>query len=304
MNPQIKVAEARCAELAKLGSKMAARCEAAARRLGDAEADEAKHAERLSAAEAAYADDPTDKNASAIGKSRDALELARLRSRKPRAEHEAALAARAAWTAEKEAAETALASAREAARMAELMQRASVVEFRRRTSADFATILDALNDLSAAAARIDQAFAEANTAAREAGERDLGAFHRVAPILRAAVAQYGASGLINQGGFYKAARASEHGLASALSISLLDAIKAHAQNAGVVPNDQAASLLERVFACRTAGEGEALIAAAEAEVRAKTDAAARKRWEEVEGPAHAREQARLSRESGGAGYLS
>ena len=289
----VKEAEARCADLAKLEGKLASRCDATTRKLADAKADEQKYAAALRRTEDAYAEEPTDSNVRAIAKAREALDLAKLRVRKPHADYEAAVVEYSTWRADVAAAQKALSEAREAVRLAELKQRASVVEFRRRTSTTFASILGAIKTLQDGAAEIDRAFADANAAAREAGEPDLAAFHRVAPILRAAAAQHGASGLVNRGGFYKAARATEHGLCSALSISLLDAIQIHARNGGTIPNDQAAPLLERVLDCRTAGEGEALVAAAEASLKAEADAAARKRWDEVEGPAHAREQRQL-----------
>jgi hypothetical protein len=253
---QIKAAEAHCAELAKLGAKIGSRCEAVARKLAEAEADQRKHADDLAGAEAAYSDEPSDKGAAAVGQAREALRLAELRTNRPRAEHQAAQAEFAAWQSERDAADHELKTAR-------LRHRASVELFRERTAKAFSELLSALTLIPKAAAAIDGAFDDANAAARELGEPELSVFHRVAPLLLSAATVYGASGLVNQGGFYKAASACAHGLAPALVSSLLDTIKARARDGGALPNDVAAPLLEQVLACRTAGEGDELIKAAE-----------------------------------------
>jgi hypothetical protein len=281
----IQAAEARIAELRRLEQQVLARSAAAAIKLAEAEADERKHADLLTGAEEAYSAEPTDSNAAAIGKAREALNLAKLRVRAPRAEHEAAQAALAAWHADVDAAGAAV-------RRASLEHRASLDMYNRRTAAAFKTLLGALAAVRNAAAEIDQAFEDANAAARELGEAELSVFHRISPLLRSAAAVHGAEGLVNRGNFYKAAGGCAHGLARALPMPLLDAIEVAARDRGVVHGDAAKVLLERVLACRTGGEGDELIKEAEkgAAIAAPAPQPDRSPW--------LAEQARLRKEGG------
>jgi hypothetical protein len=262
VNAAVQAAESRCAELAKLEASIGLRCDSAARKLAEAEADERKHAEKLAAAEETYASEPTEKHADAIGKARDALRLAELRVRTPRAEHEAAQAELASWRAD-------VAAAHAATHRAELQHRASLDEYNRRTATSFKTLLAALAAVRNAAADIDHAFDEANAAARELGEPELSVFHRVTPLLRSAAAVHGADGLLNRGNFYKAASTCSSGLVRAIPLPLLDAIEVHARDRGVLRN-ATNGLLERVLACRTGGEGDELIKEAEKHAAAVT----------------------------------
>lgn len=257
MNAQIKAAEARLDELTRELERIGGRMVEAAEKLEEAEADLRNHSELLDAANQAYSDDPNDGNAAAISKARDALHLASLRRNKPRAEY-------AALQAEHEACRVEYVAAGLECEKARLRERSSLETYQARTAAPFKTLLAALAAIPAAAAAIDNAFDDANAAARELGQDELSVFHRVAPFLRSAADVHGASGLVSSGNFYRAAGVAAHGLARALSLQLIESITVCARSSGgVVQGAAAEDLLERVLACRTSTLAVAMVLEAE-----------------------------------------
>ena len=284
-----RAAEARCADLAKSEGKIRSRAEVAARKLADAEADQRKLSEKFAAAEDAYADDPSTEHVNALGKAREALELAKLRLRKPRAEHEAAQAELTAWQTSRDAAASELKTAR-------LRHEASLELFHERTAEPFKRLIEAREALNAAATEIDRAYSEANAASRELREPGLAQLHLIAPLLDREVARCGsfAAGLLLNGNFMRVTHSFAQGLAAAFATSAaLDALKRFVGTSHHMPERDAKALLQRVFACRTSAEAEKLVSLKEAELEEARRRAARA-GEEDERKAREAEQKRLA----------
>lgn len=272
-----KSAEAKCQSLAKQGEKLDADAADAGRKLDAAQAVVDEHAARLAKAEDVYVEDPSDKNAKAVGAAREALELARLRTRTPGAEKAAADRAVDEWREQNDAAQAELAAEQEAARQVELQkqEQARLVELRWQASVAgyctateplFARLQAAIADAKAVARAIDEAFAEANAAAgalTDVGEptAPLARYHLIGPLVLAHAERHpeDSQGLL--GHYERLALDTAGGLAQSYA-----AVLARIESGGLGKTDpenvaDALDRLEAVFASRNTAEAHELLAA-------------------------------------------
>src|SRR6185503_16628747 len=156
-------AEARRAESESAQRKAAA--DDAAKRLAAALQAETVQQIRYDEVAARYADDSSESNARKVKAEREALELARIRTQKPHDAKEAGDRAVEAWRETQAEVNAALASAREALRVAKLQKATSLEEYTAKTAEPFARLLASFEVMREAAREIDAAYAAATDAA-------------------------------------------------------------------------------------------------------------------------------------------
>ncbi len=275
-----KTTAAKCQALARQGEKLQATAADAGRKLDAAQAVVAEHATRLATTENAYVAEPSDKNAKAVGEAREALELARLRTRTPEADKAEADRVVAEWqtlfdavqaelAAEQEAARLVEQQAQETARLAALAELASVASYDALSAPAFARLRAALNDVRAAARSSEAAFDDANAAAAEltaAGvpTKPLDRFHLIKPFVLARVAAEptDAAGLLAHYDLLAPMPGVDlaHGFAAIIK-------QVEGGQLGKNALEDTAAIVERInaaFACRTSNEARAAAAAIKA----------------------------------------
>lgn len=188
--PRADAAASKLAQLKEGGAKLEQAVSDASKVLTVAQTEVGELQRRLSEAEGDYADEPTERRAGAVRAAREALELARLRSRKPQAAVDAAQRAFDAWRAEVATSEAELEEEQRAARLVALRERATLDDFEARAAAPRVRLRTALAELEASANEITQLWRSTNEAARKltaAGEptTELADFHLVAPLVLA-----------------------------------------------------------------------------------------------------------------------